>query len=224
MNIEQYNLVDQTTAVTPNYDISRKELYIELYFDSQDTVIIVGAIDSNYISWASVSSTNDIKLNAEIFNRIAKGGFRCATNEYLALKKKGIRYEDLKRYYKAVLLRTQESGGKWKTPFGHYYSLDRTESNGDFFANDVKGFPEVLRERCRIRECNGQYAALLREYTAELRQTDFRAYDFRIRPIREMLEQEGYLVLSRNEDIKRLYLECIEITREKYNEYMTAIR
>lgn len=220
--IEQYNMVNDGNAAYPRYDISGRETYITLYFNNFGDVIIVGNVDNNYIYWLSVTKTEDVELNEKIFNHVANDGVINVTQQYKALKQADIRQEKLKDYYSVRLSRVYAHNMAWQTPFGHYYGKDNIDKNGYFFARDVKGFVNSVHVRCELREADGRYEAVLKEYEVFLSEAD--TYDYRVRMLDELLKSESYLCLSFNENVRGLYSKCCEMCGSLYNKYMTAAR
>ncbi|WP_026909084.1 hypothetical protein [Paucisalibacillus globulus] len=50
--MEKYNLVNESNRTIPNYDISEKEISIDVYVSHDKELCIIGRIDINYICWA----------------------------------------------------------------------------------------------------------------------------------------------------------------------------
>ncbi|TCL57152.1 hypothetical protein EDD76_10914 [Kineothrix alysoides] len=222
--IEQYNQINATTKAIPNYDLSKREKWIELYFDSLGNVLIVGVVDNNYIHWISKTSIESVKINEVIFNHLANDNYLFVSHISQALKPLGIEFEDLKQYYKVTLIHDKEYGHEWKTPFGHYYGKGQVKDNGRFFANDVKNFLAYIQYKCELRECEAQYSNVLESYIDILSKIDFMYYDSRVKPLQELLEEESYLRISTNNKIKDLYIECMDRISDLYNRYMSAVR
>jgi len=220
--IEQYNMVNDSNAAIPKYNIGNKETYITLYFNNSSDVIIVGNVDNNYIYWLSVTNTEDVELNEQIFNHVANDCVINVAHEYKALKQANIKYDELKDYYSVRLTRVHTHNMAWQTPFGHYYGKDNIEKNGYFFARDIKGFVNSVHVRCELREAGGKYEAVLEEYEAVLSAAD--TYDYRVRTLDELLKAESYLNISLNENVRKSYKKCCEMCSKLYNAYMTAAR
>ena len=220
--IEQYNMVKISNAANPRYDISSVETYITLYFNNFGDVIIIGNVDNNYIYWLSVTKTEDMELNEQIFNHVANDCVINVAHEYKVLKQANIKYDELKDYYSVRLTRVHTHNMAWKTPFGHYYGKDNVEKNGYFFARDIKGFVDSVHVRCELREAGGRYEAVLEEYETMLSAAD--TYDYRVRTLDELLKAESYLTISLNENVRKSYKKCCEMCSNLYNAYMTAAR
>lgn len=45
-----------------------KDIYFEVYISPKCDVCIIGKLDSNYISWCSITNIRDKETNASIFN------------------------------------------------------------------------------------------------------------------------------------------------------------
>lgn len=225
MDICSYNLINSKTKVTPGYDIKGRETSICLYFSKNKDVLIIGRVDNNYIYWASFSKTYDKEQNEAIFNHIANDPFDLVSNEGLVLKSVNFDYDDLRSWYNTELVRTSDCNMAWNTPFGHYYGKDQIRFNGKYFANDVAGFLDVLVERCRFREANGSYEAVLDYSLNELMKKDKDVFYYtKVKYLIEMLTKEDYLVLSNSKHIRRKYILFCESADKLYNLYQSAIR
>ncbi len=219
--MESFNFVNRSNYVAPKYDISGRKPWINLYFNNGGEIVIVGNVDNNYIYWLSVTKTEDLQTNERIFNYVAAGNILGVTQQYKALEQAGISYAELKNYYCVKIMRSSD-GKKWHTPFGCYYGEDNAAQHGMFFARSVKYFVGTVHRKCEQREAGGKYEAVLEIYLQQLKTAD--SYDYRVQLIEEILKSEDYLILSENENIRRLYSECIGICGKLYNDYMTASR
>ena len=50
------------------------------------------------------------------------------------------------------------------------------------------------------------------------------AYEGKVEPLRQILEQEAYVLLSQNEELVQAYKACLDLIGSLYNAYQTAIR
>ncbi len=216
--LQQYNAVSKKNFVFPQYDLTKKETGMTLYFNSEGEVIIVGTVD-NYIFWLSVTKTEDMALNEEIFNRIDSGKLVRVSYLHKVLAEKNMTFGDLEKYYMVRLKRSHEQNMAWETPFGHYYGKDQAERNGSFFARDVKGFVNEVNKWCEVRECGGMYADILKSYADTLNKAT--EYDTTVQTLQNLLKAEDYLCISEREEVRRLYVECCARCSELYNRYMT---
>ncbi len=84
---------------------------------------------------------------------------------------------------------------------------------------------DVLKKRCRFREANGTYEAVL-DYCLEELSGDYgnALYYTQVEDLINMLRQEQYLVLSDQEQIREKYLLIAETASNLYNQYQSAIR
>ncbi len=224
---KEYNLVNDQTKVEPNYDLSNRETSISILIDLYGNLIMLGVVDNNYIHWASLTKTEDKYLNEIIFNHLANDKYDKVSYCYKAFREKGIEYEDLKHWYNASLIRDSRYNMAWETPFGHYYASNQIENNGKFFANNVSHFLASLQERCDFRECNGEYIKVLEYYCNVLlnnqMDTNYANYCM-VKPIEEILLKEDYLRVSKNSEIRELYIQCMDLISNLYNRYMTVVR
>ncbi len=227
MDVKKLNLVNGSSKVTPNYDLSMAQSWIRLFLNRNGKLLIIGQADNNYIYWASLTDQNEKEKNEAIFNYIADESLRfdMVSNEWLVFNAAGVPYDELKTWYQTDLVRPLEQNVAWKTPFGHYYGKDQAELNGRSFARDVSQYLDVLKKRCRFREANGAYEAVLDYCLGELSGDYGNAlYYTQIEDLISMLRQEQYLVLSDQEQIREKYLLVAETAGKLYNQYQSAIR
>lgn len=223
-DIESCNLVCKETAVKPNYDLSKRETYIKLYYTYSREVIIVGTVDNNYIHWLSVTKLDDLEINEQIFNHIANDSYQYVSNESTALKKNKMDYSVLSRSYLAKFNRANDKDVAWKTPFRGDYRKDQIKHNGRFFAGSLSPYFSYLQKQCRFREAGGAYKQVLQYYLSSIEKIDFMRYDADIKPVSDILDSESYLLISTNADVRNLYFECRQLCYTKYNMYMSAVR
>lgn len=216
--ILKYNLVDKSNQVIPNYDLSNKEVYFELYVSLDKSLCIIGKIDNNYIVWCSITNLHDKENNREIFNYIVNNCFNIFSQEYFVLGSE--RYNEIKNWYNCGIVRSTIDGMCWRTPFGQYYG-DAEDNHGKYFAMDILSFYEELIEKCNFRINEGNYIDILKSYLFIL--TKEANYN-KIKPLISILESESYLRLSSNETVRDLYLKCMKECSSLYNRYMDAVR
>ena len=222
MNISELNLVNQKTKITPIHDLSGYETSITLYFSVHSDLIIIGEIDGYHICWVSSTKTYEKEKNEAIFNYIANEPISVVSNaQNIGL----LTPDELKRYYRTELKRSARKGMKWETPFGHYYSEKSVQYHGHTFAGNVETFPNLLQKRCHFREMNGSYEVILDLWLAELSNKESDPLYYRtVEPLIEIMKNESYLVLSKNDAIREKYLLLCDKARNLYNRYMDATR
>lgn len=225
--MEQYNYVNEEIKVRPNYDLNNKEIKIKFYITIDSKVIIIGS-NNIYIYWLSITDLYDKETNAKIFNYIATGEYYYISNENKVLEAAGLDYDILKHSYLGILTGVNKDLGwitiLWETPFGTSYGNRKVENNGKFFANDIIKYYKSSLKRCEIREDDGNYMKILKNLYDKIDLSDYMNYEFEIKPIEQMLNNEGYLILSPNKEIRDLYFKCIELCISKYNNYQSVVR
>ncbi|WP_313153204.1 hypothetical protein [Lacrimispora sp.] len=227
MDVKKLNLVNESSKVTPKYDLSGAQSLIRLFFNKNGRLLIIGQADHNYIYWASLTGKDEREKNEAIFNYIADEFFRfeMVSSERLVFHAASVPYDELKTWYQTDLVRPLVQNMAWKTPFGHYYGKDQVELNGRYFARDVSQYFDVLLKRCRFREANGAYEVVLDYCLGELSGDYGNAlYYTQVEDLINMLRQEQYLVLSDQEQIREKYLLIAEKADKLYNQYQSAVR
>ena len=213
--------MNKSNYVSPNYDLSNKELYIKLYFSPERELCIIGELDNNYIFWCSITKLEDQELNMEIFDFITNHTFESFSNEYIVLGNE--RYQHVKNWYSCALRKSDLPNMYWETPFGHYYGYDK-ENHGRYFSRDVKGFYQDLINKCEYRNYENRYIEVLKNYVDVLTREKEYQYYYKMKPLISILESESYLKLTQNHKLRETYLSCMEECNRLYNRYMTAVR
>jgi len=221
-DIERFNLVNDSNKVKTNYDLSNKEVYVELYISKEKELCIIGRIDNNYICWCSLTNVVDKEHNEKIFDYIANSEFKAFSQEYKVLGTD--KYIEIQKWYRCAITRTLVKGMLWATPFGVYYGLENKEEHGKFFADEVIGFFDELLELCDFRIMEKRYIHILEHYLDALRKGKDYSYYYKMKPLISILEKESYLRICPDEKIRNLYLKCMEECSSLYNRYMTAVR
>ena len=216
-----YNLVNESNKENPNYDLSNKDIYFDIYISPEKELCIIGAMDSNYICWGSITKLDDREINSEIFNYIASNKFSIYSSESRVLGSE--KYCEMRNWYRCYIIKSNEKGMLWETPFGHFYG-DNAQNKGDFFARDIVSFYDELITLCNFRISNEDYIVILRKYLLLLSKEEEYIYYFKMKPLISILECEQYLKLSKNEIVKSLYLECMKQSDVLYGKYMNVAR
>ena len=217
--IVKYNLVNEGTIVVPNYDLSDKEVYFELYFSPDQTVCMIGKIDNNYLCWYSITKLSDKEVNEKIFNYVANHRFTHYSQDYLVLGYE--RFDEIRNWYRCEITRTTMEGISWNTPFGSNFGDSDKENHGHNFARNIVWFYHELLEKCHFRINEGFYTDILIHYLAILtKEIDYH----KVKSLISILEGESFLRLSPNERVRELYLKCMKEGRNLYNRYMDRAR
>lgn len=221
-SIEEFNMIDESNKVKPNYDLSNKEVSIELHISKDKEVCIIGRIDNNYICWCSLTNINDKEHNEKIFDYVANSRFTAVSQEYKALGTE--KYLEIQKWYCCAITRTSVKGMLWATPFGVYYGFENGEEHGKFFSGHIIGLFDTLLKLCNFRIDEHRYIHILEHYRELLRKdSDYRYYNV-MKPLISILEKESYLRVCPDERVRNLYLECMKECNSLYNRYMTAVR
>lgn len=196
-NIEKYNLINEENAVLPNYDLSQRELSIELYFSPQQEVCIIGRLDNNYICWCSLTELEDSETNEKIFNQLVNYDYRYVSQEYLVL------------------------GVDESTQISTWYRSGEHEKHVAFSGRDFINFYNELLKKSAFRNSGDLYIDILQHYHILLSETE--TYED-VKPLIALLEEEAYLRISPDEKVRKLYLACMERGHWLYNRYMDRVR
>lgn len=224
------NLITRKFVTKANYKIDTDNNFINCYLLNDDRVIIMGMADNNYAFWISITDSQDLKANEEVYNAIRKyidkENYKQLAYGYTALEEQGISYERLSNSYNFRFIKTTVKGMAWKTEFGHYYGAEQEETNGSIFASNIKELPNQLKRRCEIREAGGNYLSVLNYYEMvydNLSGGAVERYES-FKNIIDILDSEKYLICSDNSEVRKKYIELKKKGAGLYNSYMTAVR
>ncbi len=228
MGAEQWNLVNESTEVKPNYELDGRVNSIITYLNIKNELLIIGWIDNNYIYWASKTKADDREKNEQIFNYLAGGSFETVSETRRALESIGISYEEWRHFYKECYDRGNEKEPEkvWKLSSGAYYRQCDIQQHGRLFAYDMERMLNAQQEKCRAREADGKYLEALEIYLKKLTKgegNDPYYYDKEYQLI-QRLKAESYLLLSKDERVRSTYFQIQEKIHSLYCIYMSAIK
>jgi hypothetical protein len=219
--MNKYNLITAESSVVPNYNVSKKDLSINIYISPLEEVCIIGKVDNNYICWCSITNVSDKETNAEIFNiLLSLPSERMYSTDYKVL---GSRYSDIKRWHFFSVTRQWYEGHlRYRSPVSNCFLGTPPHDNGLFLANETQNFFRNELCKCHYRLIDDVYVTVLRRYITLLLKDSSPEYYHQMLPIIAILENESYLKLCPIEEVRGLYLECLEKRSELYNSYMSA--
>lgn len=221
--MKKYNLVDKSNCINPNYDISNKEISINIYVSHEREVCIVGTIDNNYIGWASITRIEDREENMAILKEISREKFDYISNLYNAL---GSRYDEVLNWHRFSIYRKLHPDGKnlYYSQASNVYLGDEEKYLAKFMVGEISSFYSKELSKCKFRLLDDSYLRILEGYL-ELLKLD-KSYDYYVemKPLIGILENESYLRLCPDDGVRKLYLECTGEASGLYNRYMSAVR
>ena len=221
--MELYNLITEHNRVTPNYSLEHKELSFDLYISHLQEVGIIGTIDNNYICWASLSDLEEQQKNGDIFAHVLQTGPVQISSLSQAL---GSRYQEVSKWHRfRIYKRTYNSGEEmYYSQAGQIFLGKTSEGLGSMMARELSTFyrQELLKSSFRLLDPG--YRQILEEYRELLTRPKGEEYYHEMKPLIEILERESYLRLCPQDEIRMLYLDCMEACSQLYNRYMTAVR
>ena len=208
-------LSEPTAATRHNADFRNRR--IDFYFE-EDKVFIEGLADIGYTFWLSKTDITDISTNAKICQHILHDSVNVfySTDKY---------YDGLTRLFKKSILRIGDSTEpKWATPFGTDIGDD--DKTGLFIAKSLVKFKSEIDKLCEAREDGGNYLSVMQVILEHLsKRTDDPILDYTTAaPWIKIMEDEDYLLCSKNNQIRELYLQLKKQYRDLYNRYMTEVR
>lgn len=227
MEAQQWNLVNESIEVKPNYKLEGRVNSISTYLNIKNELLIIGRIDNNYICWLSKTKADDREKNEQIFNYLASGSFEIVSQTEEALKSIGISYEEWRHFYKERYDRGDEKEPEkvWKLSSGGYYRECDIQQHGQLFAFDMERMLTWQQEKCRAREADGEYLKALEKYLKKLEKGENDAYYYdKEYQLIQLLEQESYLLLSKDKRVRTIYFQIQEKIHSLYCTYMSAVK
>jgi len=222
---DSYNQIPKECLKKPTYSPKPMNRRIDCYYLPKDKLVIVGQADNNYIYWVSKTRLHDVETNGAILEAVAYDEFPlCASSgeKYHILE---ISYDEFQSYYvESLTLGTNYKNElSWRGTFENY---ECRKGNGAFIAKRIEALPKLLEEFCEAREAGHNYKAVLKEYLNQLRKVvgdPIEDYD-RVSCILKLLENEKYLLQSKDSEIVKIYTEILKLGSDKYNAYMNRVR
>lgn len=209
-----HNLISQENEVQPNYSIDDQEIAFDAYMSPDQQVCIVGRLDNNYICWCSITHVNDISVNAEIFNHVINQPIRSVSTMYRVLSDN---YTEVITWHKLHIEKRQyNSQDYYYSPAASIYFKD---SNS--FALEISRFYTKEKLKCDFRLLGNTYIILLEAYKQLICKVNPVPHDYyEMKPMIDILENESYIKLCTDSEIRILYLDCLEGVQFLYNRYM----
>lgn len=219
-DVLKYNLINESNIKILKYNLSNTKLSVEFLLNSKKELIIIGRLDNNYICWLSRTNINDKKINSEIFNYLASEKLETISTIYSVLEDD---YYKIEEYFKAKLTRNDKAD-RWNTPFGHCYGAGNKDEHGRFFAGDIITYFDKLQNKCRIRSLDGIYTKILEKYYSIMSKDNDPFYYCKMTELIEIIEDEKYILLAEDDNLRKAYIDCLKMSTSLYNRYMTVVR
>lgn len=219
----EYNLITTKNSVKPNYDISNKDFYFEIYVSPGEEVCLLGKIDTNYICWCSITKVTQLNTNEEIINYLlSQSTERLYSSHFQVL---GSRYEEIRKWHSFIVTKHWHKDHYWyRSPVSNCFFGTPPYNNGSFLAREIQKFFLMELSKCQYRLIDNVYVKVLSRYKDILMKENSPEYYHEMLPIKEIINSESYLKLCSNDEIRILYLECFDQCTNLYNLYMTASR
>lgn len=221
--MHRFNLITNENSVEPKYDVHNREPYYCICVSPQEEVCIKEVADANYLSWCSLTNVSDQSTNAAIFNYLLNSSERKYANEFYVL---GSRYYEVRHWHRFIVRKEfYEDEKQYRSPVsGLFFGGDPQHNKGLFLANEIQQFVRQELNKCHFRLMDDTYRDILQRYKIILMKETSPEYYYQMKPIMAILESESYLKLCPNEEVRHLYLECLQQCSNLYNAYMSASR
>lgn len=246
LNVASLNLIDGSTkTVNPAYDILGKfrNHKINVLMNHDGYLVIAATLDNIYCYWASLTKVEEKEKNAAIFDYISRVDEKNTKNfvifsgrgcegrfledkSFDCLKDANNGIDFSKWYETSFVLSAGDSSVKLIYGYGMGGYVDmRINNPGDFMARDVISLFNYLRKKCLFREASGVYGKVLDNYLEILEQEkDDPMYYVEIEALTKIIEDESYMLLSPNDELRKKYVAVCELKSMRYRFHMSAIR
>lgn len=216
--MERFNLIHSENSIKSNARVEQKDVYFDIYISPDEEVCIIGKLDNNFSCWCSITSVNDTETNAKIFDYITSVKKKIISNEQKVLRS---RFDEIKNWHRFQMHKREH---QLRTMY--YSPISPTFiSSGKIFANEIQNFSKQEKEKCEFRLKDLTYKSILATYKKLLSKHSHDDYYYnQMKPLIKIIESESYLKLCPESEIRALYLECINLSKDLYNRYMTAVR
>lgn len=220
-----YNIIKEDNTEPPNYDISGETLYINIYINHDNNVVIIGEVDYNYAAWTSFTPADAYELNRLIIKHNIElssksGAIPVATHYSGYMSCLGLTEgkASLLNYYKVTISRSDgeinNTGGRkliWKSTEGKSYIGEVNDIAGEI-AKDIALLRDDIRRKLRTEECP-ELLDKLNDYKKNVdkckKNFSINLYEELIWSIKNELNEHPHYVLSENNEIRDLYCELI---------------
>jgi len=216
-DFSKLNMLISEPTKKASYNPNPSNRRIDFYYDG-DKVFIEGVADNNYTFWLSKTDIIDTSINTQICQHILDGSF----DVYYSKSKY---YQELHYLFKQSIYQTSDYANlKWHTPFGSY--IGDNDNAGSFIAKSLVTYKTQIDKLCEARADSGNYLSVMQSMLNHLsKRTNDPIWDYTAAtPWIKLVEAEDYLLCSKNEQIKGLYMQLAKHCSDLYDRYMTAVR
>lgn len=184
---------------------------------------IVGCLDNNYIGWASITNLDERDLIVTIIDYLLKSKPVLVSSMYSAL---GFRYEEVMKWHKFRITQKLFSVDEYRyySQATHTYLGDSEMDLAKSITREINTFYYSALSKCKYRVMDNYYFKILEGYKKLLTQKENDEYYYEMKPLISLLKSESYLKLCPDEEIRKLYLDCIKECSNLYNRYMSSVR
>ena len=213
----------------PKYHVSQKYRHLRFYLMHNGDLYIKGSADHQFCNLFVKTTVFDSKGIPLIYDKAMFGhldeknlflipdGLEKIPETKLLLSVHGLAGE---------IWQCEAADGitEWHTPFGHIYK-GQQEYHGTYFAGDIRRHWDTMKEKCKYREADGtcETAMAFRLSLLDHKGKDaVNAYES-LKPLLDIIADEGYLKLSDNKKIRDLAVRSAAVSYNMYQEYMQEI-
>lgn len=216
-----YELVNQSNAMKPNYNLSGRQFSFDIYLCHTQEVCIMGRLDSNYICGLSFSTVSDLARTQAIIDGMANGEHTLVSNESKVL---GERFYEVDKWYRFWTTARNDNG-----EILYHFSGNDGYFQQSHMAEQIKSYFVKLINTCEARLADGIYLSVLKHYNKILsrykrRDPEAPEYYFQNKHLIELVKSEHYLKLSPDAEVRELYNAIYTCAGDLYGAFMDEAR
>jgi len=219
-----YELINEKNAVKPNYNLKEKPFSFEIYMNYLGDLCIIGRIDGNYICGLSFSTVKDLERTQAIIEGMIGNIDPLISNTYRVLG--GF---DASEWCQIRMEHATLEGEVWLSIFGCMSRKLSARFQISYTAKQLQSVYSILSDTCKFRLADGKYIPVLKQYHKLL--TTFKRghskapeYYHQMIPLIDLVQKEGYIVLSSDSAVRELYAAILAGANDLYGAFMDAAR
>jgi hypothetical protein len=214
------NLVTAENSYKPNYSLKGKDIYLEIWISPVGEVCLISRVDNNYLCGLSMTNIDEIEQNMKIIGGMLHDGWEMTSDECSVL---GDRYHTVSQWFSYNIVKQYDDEIKktiYTSTLGIGFPQEKYQA--ELIAGNIKSAFKDEQYKGEFLAADGKMKKVLKWYKD---QTSSMAYqDESISLINDLLDKLNCLRLCKNESVRELYLETVELWKDLYDKYMNRVR
>ena len=221
---DSLDLVTRKNAIEPYSDISKSKFTFEFYLNYRGGLCIIGYLDNYYVCNMSYSTVEDVERTQRIIDDFRASPHKTVTTLHNILGGRGRQELETGRFKTKITTYVDKHGITHYSCAGSEYYSDES-----FLARQLRHSWENLQRKCRFRIIDGAYLSVLKIYHEILSkykrgEKEAPGYYSRHKLLIRIIEEESYLKLSQDAEVRQLYTAVSSCAEDLYGAYMDEAR